>query len=347
MKTILRKTALLALFIMIAFGLSAARSLEYTREIKKDFQVNPDAKLILENKFGDVQIFNWEKNEISIIVKITVEARSLESATELFEKVKINFSGNATQVEARTQLLDNVNSKGRFQIDYVVNMPASLSVDINNSFGDLIIPEIAGKATIRLGYGNAEINKLSNSDNFVEIKFGNADIDWIKGAVMNLKYSNFEGDYAGSLNLNSSYSNFTANKVIVLETVFEGGKLDLDESSVLNCRSKFSDISLGKLDQKIDLDNQYGSFTIDDIPCTFFSIVVSNNFGNIELGLQDGCDYKLDAEMSFCNLDYDDDRGDFSYREDSGHKESIHGIIGKNPTSSVKVTSNYGNVSLD
>lgn len=346
MKTTLKKTALLALLTLIAMGLSA-RSLEYTREIKKDFQVNPDAKLILENKFGDIQIFNWDKNEISIVVKITVEARNLEAATELFNKVKINFSGSPAQVEARTQLLDKVSNKGRFQIDYVVNMPSSLSVDINNSFGDLIIPEIAGKATIRLGYGNAEINRLSNSDNFVEVKFGNADISWIKGAVMNLKYSNFDGDYAGSLNLNSSYSNFSANKVIVLEAVFEGGKLELDEASALNCKSKFSDISIGKLDQKLDLDNQYGSFTIDGIPCGFVSIVVANNFGSIELGISDACDYKLDAEMSFCNLDYDDDRGDFSYREDSGHKQSIHGNIGQNPSSVVKITSNYGNVSLD
>lgn len=346
MKTLIKITILPLLALLVNNVGLAGKNAEFTREIRKEFTVNPDAKLVLENKFGDIRISTCDENKVTVLVQITVDARDLESAVSIFEKVKVNFSNTPELVEARTVIEDNTNVRGKFSIDYIVSMPVTMSLEADNRFGDLVAGEIGGKAKITIGYGNLEINKLSNSDNLIEVKFGKADIDWIKGAVMILKYSEFDGDYAGSLNLNSSYSNFSANKVIALDATFEGGNLDLQGTSVLACRSKFSDITIGTLDQKLELTNNYGSFEVNEVPAGFSSINVTNSYGNIDLGISLAAAYNLEADMHFCNLEYDAANATMNYLNDSSHDQQLKGAIGSNPTGSVKVSSNYGNVSL-
>jgi hypothetical protein len=50
--------------------------------------------------------------------------------------------------------------------------------------------------------------------------------------------------------------------------------------------------------------------------------------------------------MHFCNLDYEAENANMSYLNDSSHDQQLKGTIGSNPTGAVKVSSNYGNVSL-
>lgn len=347
MKTFPKYLLLPVLCLLLTGPIYARHSDTFTKEIRRSFQVSPDAKLVIDNKYGDVQCINWDQNAVRIVVKITVEAHDLDEANKLFDKMQVDISGSASLVEARTQLSQNLRMNGSFSIDYAVNLPATLSLDLTNKFGDIYADEIGGKAVINLGYGNAEINKLSNSDNLVDVRFGSAHIGSIKGAVMTLKYSNFDGDYAGSLRLNSQYSNFTANKVIALDATYEGGKIEITQSSALTCRSKFSDLRFGTVDSKIDLDISYGSFEAGQIPATFTSIQVSNSFGSVDLGMSADAAYSLEAEMHFCNLDYNEDKLNVSYRDVSSHDQTIRGTIGTNPTATVKLTSNYGNISLE
>ena len=347
MKTILNPVILLLAALLAGTASMAAKSAEYTREIKKEFSVNPDAKLILENKFGDIRILPTDQNRVTIQVMITVDARDLESAVKLFEKVKIRFANTADQVEARTELDEDLRVRGKFSIDYTVSMPVSMSLDAENKFGDLTAGEIGGKSRLKIGYGNLEISKLSNSDNLVEVRFGKARIDRTKGAVMILKYSEFNGDYAGSLNLNSQYSNVSIDDIVVLDATFEGGNLDLGTASVLTCRSKFSDISLGTLDQKLDLNNQYGSFEIEEVKPGFTALTVVNSYGNIELGMAPDASFKLEADMHFCNLGFDKDKASMDYYNESSHDLQARGTIGSGASALVKITSSFGNVDLN
>lgn len=346
MKTLVNTIAFVILTLLACKTGFAAKDAEFTREIKKEFTVNPDARLVLENKYGDIRISATDQNKVSVQVLITVDARDLESAVKIFEKVKIQFNNTADLVEARTQIADDFKVKGQFSIDYTISMPVTMSLDADNKFGDVITGEIGGKAKVRVGYWNLEMTRLSNSDNLIDVRFGKSNIEWIKGAVMILKYSDFEGEYAGSLNLNSQYSNFRSGKVIALDATFEGGNLDLESASVVACKSRFSDISIGTLDQKLDLTNNYGSFEIEQIPSGFTSVTVTNSYGNIDLGISSSASYNLEADMHYCNLEYDGSKANFSYLNDSSHDQQIRGSIGTNPTGTVKVSSNYGNVDL-
>lgn len=323
---------------------------EYTKIINKEYPVNPDAQLVLDNRFGTIHCNNWDKNIISVEVRITVTASSEESAKKLLDMVTISSSGSATLVEVKTTIAEG-GFKGRTKvsIDYNVNMPATISLDLTNKFGDVFINEVGGKGKLNLAYGSMEVNKLSNSDNLLDLKFSKVNIKFIKGAVVLLKYSDLELDYAGSLRLDSKYSNLSANKIIAFNVNFEGGKLDMENSSTVDSKSKFSDIGISRIEKSLNLDIQYGSCNIKEIAEDFSSIIIENKYGDVTVGIPEKASYSLNAELRYCDLDFPENNVNYTEKIITNSSKSYKATIGKekNPVSRVSVKSEYGNVSFE
>ena len=346
------KTKILAivLFLLVAGANTGFGHDEYTRVIKKEFTVNPDAQLIIDNSFGKVHCNNWDKALVQIEITVTVEESDRKSADKVMDGISFDINGSASQVTART-IIGEGGFKGRnhVTIDYMINMPTTISPDISNKFGDIYINEFSGKGKINLSYGNLEANKLGNSDNLIEIKFGKANVKWIQGAVLNLKYSEMEVDYAGSLRIDSKYSNLNANKIIALNVNFEGGKFNMENSSSVDSKSKFSDIDITRIEQSLSLDIQYGNCSVHEMPADFSSVSIKNKYANVDIGLADNANYSLDADLRFCELDFPEDQANISQRIITNTTKSYKGIIGKgaNPVSKVSVRSEFGNVSLE
>lgn len=337
------------LFFFTIINIAAAHD-EFTKVIKKEFTVNPDAQLIIDNSFGKVHCNNWDKNIIQIEVVITVETSDEKSANQMFNKITININGSPGLVEARTIIQDGgFKGRNRVNIDYTVNMPTTINLDLSNKFGDIFINELGGKGKINLGYGNLEANKFSNPDNLIDIKFSKANIKSIKGAVVNLKYSELELGYAGSLRLDSKYSNLDADKIISLSVNFEGGKLNMENSSVIESKSKFSDLNITRLEKSLSLDIQYGSCDIHEMPAGFTSINIRNKYGNVNIGLPANANYALDAELKFCELDFPEEKANITQRIITNTSKSYKANVGKEvtPTSKIFIRSEFGNVSLE
>jgi hypothetical protein len=347
MKTIVKILAVL--FLAGVIGNVNAHN-DYTKVIKKEFSVNPDAQLTVDNSFGNVHCSNWDKNVIQIEVSVTVQAADESSAAKMFDKVDITINGSPSLVEAKTVIPEGgFKGNNRVKIDYMINMPTTINLDLTNKFGDIYISEVGGKGKINLGYGNIEAGKFSNSDNLIDIKFGNANIKSIKGAVVNLRYSKMELGYAGSLRLDTKYSDLDAVKIISLVMSFEGGKLHLEDGSVIDCKSKFSDLNITRLDQSLALDIQYGNCDIDEMPAGFTSVNVKNKYGSVNIGLPQSANYTLDAELKFCDLDFPEDKANITQRMITNTSKSYKATVGKDgsPASQVFIRSEFGNVSLE
>ena len=322
---------------------------EFTRVIKKEFAVNTDAILTINNRFGKIQCTNWDKNLLSVEATMTVTASDQEEADKLFKHIAVDFTDSPTAVKAITNIQEAGGAgKRKFSIDYIVNMPVSINLDLTNKFGDIFVNETQGRTRISLGYGNLEAKKLDNSDNVLDIKFGKARVNWIKGAVVSLKYSDMHLDYAGSLRLDSKYSNLDAEKIVALNVVFEGGRLNMENSSAVDSKSKFSDIDIQRIDQSLNLDIQYGSCRVHEMPADFTSINVRNKYGNVTIALAEQAKYNLDAELKFCNLDFPADKAKFSLRSTSPTENIYKATIGgsETPVARVNVRSEFGNVKL-
>lgn len=315
--------------------------------IKKEFSVQPDAKLKLTNSFGDITCSLWDRNEISVEVTISADTKSEEAATKIFSKIEISFNGTESAVDVMTKLARNLRSNDHFSIDYNVKMPASVCLDLTNKFGDVMIAELFSKSAIRVEYGKASLGKLNFGDNLIEISFGSASINSIKGSVVILQFSKLRLDYAGSLRVKSQYSDIEAGEVIVLEGKFEGGEIKLDHTSVLSLDVKFSSFTIGSVKQKIDLDNQFGSFDVGLVSPDFKSLVIENQHGSVDVCLPIELGYTLDAESHFGSIKFPQKRASLSVSTSSSQTEIYKGTIGATSTATVKIRNEFGSIKLN
>ncbi|MFH1159647.1 MAG: DUF4097 family beta strand repeat-containing protein [bacterium] len=336
--------ALLLLIIPLVAGAKTRDGISKT--MKKQFAIQRDATLLLNNKFGDITCINWDKNEVLIEVTITVETKSEEKAQKVFNNIEIRFQGDPNRVEARTEFTKEFNSKGPFNVDYKVWMPAWVSIDLTNNFGDVFIEDLNGKGTFRVAYGNANLENLNHGDNLVDVKFGSATIGTAKGAVITIQYSRLTLDYAGSLKIDSKFSDMQAGKVVVLDGAFEGGHIYLGQVSVMTVKTKFSNFNVEVLEEKLNLDCQYGNIEVDHVSAGFKSITVGNKFGSVELDLPPDAAYNLDAESKFGGIKFPESNAKFTYREISDQKQVFRGTVGNNPAATVTIRTEFGNITL-
>jgi hypothetical protein len=349
MKTLYRMLPVLIFIFMLSPSKSSAHD-DYTKIIKKEYAVDPNAQLLLDNKFGQIHCNNWDKNLVSVEVRITVTASSLEKATKLLDLVNIVSEGTPSSVQVRTVFdKEGFSGNSKVSVDYTVNMPATVNLNLTNKFGDVFLNDLSGKGNLNVAYGNIEVNKLLNSDNVIDIKFGKGDIQYITGAMVSLRYSDMKVDYAGSLYVDSKFSNLEGGKIISLSIGFEGGKLDVENSSVVTGKSKFSDLSFSNLDKKIDLDIQYGNCDVDQISADFALVSVRNKYGSVTVNIPSGTGYTLDADLKFCDLDFPEDNANFTQKIIGNTSKSYKATVGKNPNPEAKVIvrSEFGNVSLE
>ena len=323
---------------------------EYSRIIKKEYAVNPDAQLVINNQYGKVHCNNWDKPIISVEIVLRVEASNEQAAQKLMDHIIISMSGSTTLVDVRTSFeKEGFSGRSKVNVDYTINMPASVNLDLTNKFGDIYINELNGKGKINLSYGNMEVNKLGNSDNLLDIKFSKANIKSIQGAVVLLKYSELKLDYAGSLRLDSKYSDLSANKIISLNGNLEGGKLDMENSTAVDGKSKFSDLDITRIEKNLTLDIQYGNCEVHEMPADFTNISINNKYADISIGLPEGASYILDAELKYCDLDFPEAKANFTQKITGNTSKLYKAIVGKEPNPSARITvkSEFGNISLE
>ena len=173
MKTLIK--ILIPLQIAV-IALSPVTSLgeDYSKTIKNKYNVNDNAQLVIQNKFGEVRCLNWTEKAVSIEVTITVDASSQEKAQKLLDKISVSMSGSSDKVEAITDIAETGFNNVEFSIDYIVMMPENVRLDLMNKFGDSYVEEVSGQSRLEIQYGNMEIKSLKHSSNNIIVKFSDA-----------------------------------------------------------------------------------------------------------------------------------------------------------------------------
>jgi len=361
MKAPIFKSALLLIFVQILVITSAfAVSEEFSKNLHKEYDADAKTTLIIQNKFGDVDINNWDKNKVSIDVIITVDHRNEEKAKELIDYINVKFSQTGNTIEAITEIDDKFNrgntfifndDKKEFSIDYKVNIPKNISLDVTNKYGSLFINEIEGYAKIAVKYGNLKIKKITraNVKPLSEIYLG-----YSNGTIENAKW----------LNLTLKYSKLEIEECKALIAVTKYSKLYVDKASSIVCESKYDEYRIGKITnfvsssaytgidinevyKKLEIDNRYGSIDVDYVPVNFEKIDIENEYGNIDIGIDPNASYNIDGYAKYADIDYPHE-GRVSRIKESTSLQ-VEGLVGtdSNTKSIVKLQTKYGNIDLE
>lgn len=346
---------------ILGFLLLASQVIYSQDEVKKEFhekfETNKNTVLTLDNKYGDIDVKDWEKDLIQIDVVISVENTNKEKADKLLSYINVVFSVEGDAVTAKTVFDDKFSSTSTWRddndlrIDYTVYMPKDIQLNLYNKYGNAFINEITGRATIAIKYGKLKANRIyrGNEKPLTEIDLGYSDAsieesDWLK---VTMKYSNLNLNTSGAIVLLSKYSKIFADECssIVIEgkyDVYRFGKL-----SNLVAASSYSNFEVEEISEKLSMETEYSDCKVDYMPASFKSIDITTKYGGYRIGIDDNASYQINGQSEYAKISYPD-VGKVS-RINENTSMQVNGTVGTdpNPDATVNITSKYGSVKLN
>ena len=327
------------------------------KEYNEEYSTADYSKLILENKYGNVDIQNWDSPAIKIDVVVIVKHSNEDRAKKMLDQIHVKFDTEGRSVKAATVIEDRFrsnNGKNGFEINYAVQIPRDLDLELRNRYGHAFLDELSGHAQLEIRYGKLTVNKLSRGKekplNTVSLAYASgssiSECNWLKA---NIKYSSLDIEKAKAF---VGYTSYMKLRIEEASSVVIDGKYDnykFGKLSNLVVNSAYSDISVDELSSKLEADTKYTGCKIEYMPPSFESVNIESSYGSgYRIGLDEKASYDLDAETSYGKISYNDNGGRVSRIQES-NKMKVYGNVGpdENPSASVRVRTRYAGVRLD
>lgn len=301
----------LLLLLLIGFSTLSvnAGQKDQTKIIEKHFAVNSDATLEITNKYGNINLQTWDKNEIAFHIEIRVKGKKSDQVKERLDAISVDFSGNAKKVSAATKIrklgLFSRNNTTEFSIVYTVKLPRTNHIALVNEYGNINIDELSGKANIVLDYGNLNIGKLHHVTNNLQLKYvSRANIDQAKQANITAGYSKFTIGSIENLTFKSNYTDLKIDHAKSLNAQMDYGNLSVEKINQINVEADYTGIKIGKLIQSLTAVNNYGSLHITELKKGFEQVSIKTGYTNVSLGIDAAAGYDFEATISYGKLRY-------------------------------------------
>lgn len=337
-----------------------AVSEEFSKNLHKEYNADANTLLIIQNKFGDVDINNWDKNKVTIDVKITVDHKNEEKAKELIDYINVEFSQSGNTIKAITEIDDKFSKWNtfsfsddhkEFSIDFKINIPKNIKLNLENKYGNVFINEIEGHSKISVKYGNLKVNKITRENvkplSEVYLAYSDGTIDECKWLNLTLKYSKLEIEECKALIAVTKYSRLYVDKgsSIVCESKYDEYRIGKITNFVTT--SAYTDFDINEIYKKLEFDNRYGSLNIDYVPANFEKINIENEYGDIDISIDPNASYNIKGYAKYADIDYPN-QGRVSRIKESSSLH-IEGLVGtdNNTKSFVEIETKYGSVDLE
>lgn len=318
--------------LLVIFSASALYGQNAEKEIKKNYQVQKGFTLGIDNSYGEINIVNWDKSEVSVIVRVETEASSQSKAEELLDRVTIAIDESRNEVNFSTEF-DNktMNGKNKTRVIYNVKAPSFINVNLEQRYGNVYVQEITGVAKLEVKYGNLTAGALSSKNkddwNMLDLAYGKASVEFVTTLQTEVKYSDLSIQESQVLSIESAYSKMEFGKV---------GELNID--------SKYDKLSIDDLSGSLDVDAAYTHVSAGTILKGFKYISADMAYGNFKAILGSGVACGIDAEVSYGSVNIPD--GDYSV-DKSPNRKVVEGNIGGPSDSKINVDIKYGNLNLE
>lgn len=294
---------------------------EKTKSYSKSYAIGSSDKVSLSNKFGEMKINTWSKNEVKVDVNVEVKAATNEQAQRLLDAISIKDGKEGSDVFFKTDIKgdrdrnrngdndddgDNKwngngkNEKSSFRINYIVYLPAQVTLEASNMFGNTEIGDFDGVLTLNSQFGSLTAGVLAQPKK-VSVQFGTklSTIESINGGKLSIQFSQalvkkITGEVVADFNQSRVVKIKLDNGLKKLdisnnfsEILIDAPK-DISASFKVNTSfAKFHNESVFTPEREVDKENMYrlngGSFMLKagsgSIP-----INIKSNFGNVTLG---------------------------------------------------------------
>ncbi len=343
----------------IAIGISSAGIAndlkgKHTKEktIRKEFNVNSDALLKINNSYGNLVLNSWNEDRIVIEVHITVNGNNESRVDKRLEEITVDFEASADQVSAKTIFNKGSgwNWSGKnvnMQINYNVKMPVKNSVNLSNDYGNISLDRVDGHAKISCDYGRLDLGELHGRNNQLSFDYtSKSTIGYMNSGEIRADYSGFTIEKTGNLLLRADYTNAVIGEMENLDYSCDYGSLEARRVNDVLGRGDYINVKLGTVHGKVDIQADYGGISIEEMAADAGDVAIGTDYTGIKIGYDAGYHFDFEIQTDYAGVKGKEDLEINVSREKSSSRfySGYHGSQGSGNTMSIK--SDYGNITL-
>ncbi|WP_224491050.1 hypothetical protein [Robertkochia flava] len=354
MRTMLFKLAFIGLVLpqMILAKADPDFKGKYTKEktIKKEFKVNADALLKIDNSYGNLYITTWKENRTVIEVHIKTNSNSEDKAEKKLDEINVTFDASPSAVSAKTIFeksgwnwnWGNGNNVS-MEINYTIKIPVTNKVDLSNDYGSINLDRIDGKAQISCDYGKLILGDLNADGNELRFDYTNdSEINFIKSGNISADYSSYTVTDAGTLKVNADYTKSNIGKVNKLTYSCDYGSMKVADAGVIEGNGDYLTARFGRVNGGLILGSDYGSITVDEI--TGGDISLKADYTNMKLGYNPNYSFDFVIDLSYARVKGDDNEFNYKIQREKNSQNYYEGSYGSTGKNQLSIQSDYGSV---
>ena len=335
---------------------------KYTKEkkITKEYTVNPNAGLRVNNRYGNIDIVTWNENKTVIDVIIKTNGDDEEAVKEKLNEITIDFSGDTSLITAKTILGQRKSSSWQgissffsggnknaisMEINYIIKIPITNTVDLNNSYGTINIDRLEGNAKINCDYCQLIIGDLLADNNYLNFDYtDNSSINYMKSGKITADYSSFILEKAESLELNADYSKTEINDVQKLSYNCDYGRIILANADSIIGRGDHITNKIGTVNSSININTDYSSISIKRLTKNVKEVIIKSEYTGISLGLDPMYHFNFIVDLEYASFKGNEHVSVTKTTKDYTDKyyEGYHGT--NNSGNQMSISSQYGGV---
>jgi hypothetical protein len=362
MKTLVFRNLSILFVLLISQATVVIGAVEVTKTYEKIFPLTGTASLEIENRYGSIDIKNWDNDEISVHVLVKVSHSSRESAERQLALININLNQRDNAIRAITEIDQRTGRSGSrwfssgsdgqsISIDYTVYAPRETDLKITHRYGDVFINEATGHTFIDLRYGNLQANRIfrDNTRPLSEInlaystKVNITEADWLK---VNMRYSDMTVERCRALVVAASYSKLRVDRASSVVAESRYGEFFLGDITNFVTESAYTNYTIRSIGNTLDVESRYGNVRVDRMPASFSKIRFISSYGNMRIGMDPEASYHIESTAGYGSVNIPS--GGRVNRISSGRQATLSGVVGprSETTAKVEISTRYGNVDL-
>ncbi|WP_299391515.1 hypothetical protein [uncultured Gelidibacter sp.] len=331
---------------------------KHTKEktIKKEYAVNSDALLKIDNSYGNINIITYSGKTVSIEVKIKTSGNNLEKVEEKLNDITVEFQASSNRVSAKTIFSKSRSNNwwnwGRtsnvnMEINYLIKLPITNSVDLNNNYGSINLDRLEGHAKINCDYGKITTKELMADNNSISFDYtNNSFFEYIKSGKISADYSGFTVAKTKNLDIEADY---TKSVVEIAENVTytcDYGSITIEKANHIKGDGDYITARFGEVYKSIQLSSDYGSIKIDKMTANAGNVTIDSDYTGITIGYDTDYQFKFDIDLDYASL-RGADNFQFSSKKEGSSSKNYQGYSGGSNTNNlIKITSDYGSVTF-
>lgn len=297
-------TFVFGLVILTAFGQSSD---DFSQTIRKEFNTTAETTLEITNQFGKVKCENWNKPMVGVVVSITAKTDNKQKADKILAAISVQLEQKNNAITLVTKIGDmpSRNKGDNFNVDYVVSLPETMALSIENEFGDVVCDRRKGDFELELSYGAYQLQALDGQRNKLEISFSKGVINSATNADISLSYSGLQMESIGTMKLHSEFSELTLTQCNTLNLQSAYDKLNIEEIGSFKGETAFSTVKLDQITAILTAEFEYGAVSIRKLAPTLGLFEASFEFSSLKI--------EDVGAIRFKTLAVDIENGNFNY----------------------------------